>query len=197
MPSMIVSLDDAKAEINDPTSTTDDAELVGYIQGVSTVIEAFVGPVATRSLDEFYDGGRDRIYTRTRPILEIATVTEYTPTPQVLAYEPLGTPTFTSFGYRLGNGDSIIRTAGGSIRPFACGQENVEIVYTAGRATVPANIRQAALTLIRLNWQPQQSGNLPGIGTTDDEPEPGQQMLGYYIPPNVLEMLSPDRQVLV
>lgn len=190
MVTAIVSLDDAKEELN-ITGSDDDTELQGFIDGVAEVIEFLAGPVIQAEVTETKDGGNPRVFLDKRPVLSISSVIEYAPTAQTLTEEPLG-GSYTNNGYRLDKAKGILlRTKAGSASCFVSGEQNVTVTYTVGRNAVPAHIRSAALELIRTQWQPQQSGNLPGVG----EDEPGVTVLGYFVPNRVAEMLQPSRQV--
>jgi len=191
----VVSLDEVKAELNIPSSNTDDdTELSGYIDAATTIIEFLCGPVVPAEYTETHDGGSPVIFLKRRPVLSVATVTEYTPTAYPLTEEPLG-GSYTTYGYRMdAEKGTLLRTSAAIPTRFAPGVQNVTVTYTAGRAAVPANIRGAALELVRTQWQPQQSGNLPGI---DVDNEPGKNVLGYYVPYRVTEMLGPSAQVTV
>lgn len=191
--SALVSIDEVFAEINDVNEAdTDAGELQGFIDAITEVVEEITGPVLPDSRTETHDGGQPVIMLRAYPVLTVESVTEYSPAAQVLAAEPYGTTTFTGYGYRLeADIGRLTRTSGGIPRSFACGTGNIAVSYTVGRATVPPGIRNAALELIRLHWQPQQSGNVPGAGDDDND---GQVILGYFVPRKVLDLLGPQQR---
>lgn len=189
----IVTFDEAMDAVNaTDMSSSDQSELQDLIDGITEVVENIVGAITSDPVTEFYDGGSDTIVLKSYPVLTVASVTEYTPTGTVLTAEPFGTDPFTDNGYRLNSETGVLtRTSGGQVRRFAVGDKNVQVVYTPGRGTVPASVRSGAKDLLRLHWQPQQSGNLPGIG--NDEFGAGETVLGYYVPYKVMDQLTPHR----
>lgn len=187
---MIVTLDEARAAMNIPaTDQIDDSQVIAVIAGVTAVIESLCGPVDSTSLDEFYDGGSSEIFLTSYPVIAVTTVTEYSPTPQLLAAEPLGTSTYTSFGYRLLRSGVLLRTSGGIPSCFHVGTQNVEVAYTAGRAVIPDDIHLAAVDLIRTHYSPQRAMD-------DSSDFNGVDILSYYVPNRVLEQLAPHRHVM-
>lgn len=185
----LVTLDEAYDAINDP-SGADDSELSALIDAVTGVVEAIVGPVTSREVTDVLDGGGDTVVLRKYPVISVDSVTEYTPSAQTLAAEPYGS-TYTGYGYRVNlNTGVLTRTSSGTPRSFASGTGNVVVNYTAGRSEIPANVKQAALELIRLHWQPQQSGNLPGI-SSDEYVDSGD--VPFFVPNRVRELLAPSR----
>lgn len=192
----LVLLDEAKDTLN-ITSSADDAELQAFIDGITPVVAEIIGPVGVSSFDEFYDGGRGAsIALRNRPVVAVTAVTEWQPDQFVLNYEPFGTSTYSNYGYRVDLSlGTVTRLYGGLPMPFWLGQGNIEVTYTAGYATIPDNVRQAALEIIRVGWQPQQSGNLPGIDLAGDMG--GVTVLGYFIPNRARELLQASQRIPV
>lgn len=136
-------------------------ELQGFIAAATTVIEDIVGHVVSVTFDEFYDGGNTSINLRALPVLSIASITEiigitgYTITPQPVGFA------VDNYGYTLDvprTGRVTRRSAGSVPYPWYQNVGNIEVVYTAGRASVPANIRLATLELIRDWFQYGQQG---------------------------------------
>lgn len=153
-------------------------ELQGFITAAQVVIEDIVGHVVPATFDEFYDGGNTSISLRHLPVLSIASITEiigitgYTITPQ-----PVGSPV-DNFGYTLDvpkTGRVTRRSAGSAPYPWYQNIGNIEVVYTAGRTSVPGNVRLAMLELIRDWFQDGQQGYgkassyAPADGSSSDD----------------------------
>jgi hypothetical protein len=68
--------------------------------------------------------------------------------------------------------------------------------YTAGYAAVPQNVRLGTLELLRVNWQQTQQGGRPqyGSGGFGADDLVGYQVLGYFVPNRVRELLAPSRR---
>lgn len=189
----IVTLTDVKAEINE-TSAVNDTELTGFINAVTRVIEERVGPVITGQVTEAHDGGGQVIVLSRAPLVSVDSVVEYNVSTGVtLTEQELGVATvFDGYGFTADLDAGLIRrTTSGTVTSFCAGSRNVVVTYTYGRASVPGNIRMAALELIRYRWAPQRSA---GPSTLGGQPAPqgGQVVQGIYFPQSVLEMLGPD-----
>lgn len=168
----IVTLDEAKTFLN-ITVATFDAELAGFITAASQMWINRVGPVGSAVFTEWYDGGTSRIALRNTPVLSVTSVVEsygstvhYTLTPQDLA----AGPSSDAWGYTIDTTTGLLtRRAAGVAISFAPGQRNVQVVYTAGYAAIPEDIKHAVDLLIMHLWQTQRGGSKrPGQGGTDD-----------------------------
>lgn len=164
----IVTLTEVKLHLNVPESETQyDTELGTFIAAATPIIEHLVGPVDIRTItNEIYDtGGRQKIILRTVPVVSITAVTEYV---GIQAYtltdQPPGFSNPTLYGYTLKNAASgmVARRANGFDMSFL-GAE-VSISYTAGRASVPADVKLAALDDIRALWSQTQVASRPQFG---------------------------------
>lgn len=195
----IVSLGDVKDHLNIAASDkTHDAELLRFIDATTPVVENFTGPIVQRVYqNELYDGGNVMISVRHRPIVQVNQVIEYRgPVAYTLTQVP--TPDLgTIYSYTWEPSGRITRrTVGGGIVPFPPGLGQVWVTYIAGQAVTPGNVRLGALELIRVNYQQTQQGGRPQYGTSSglaDEFQ-GMQMLGYFVPNRVRELLAPNRR---
>jgi hypothetical protein len=193
-PTSILTLAETRTHLNFPAAdTSHDTELQGFIDDASPVIEDVVGPV-----DEWYDGGAPWIILRRRPVVSVTTVTEYRgPLGYVLTQ--VATPDLgTTYSYSFEpTGRLIRRSAGGGSAPFPSGAGAVHVVYVAGRASVPPNVRLAALELVRHLYQMTQQGGRPAFGTGGGggmEEMIGATPSGFAIPTRVLELLGTNRR---
>jgi hypothetical protein len=131
---------------------------------------------------------------RHRPVVSITSVTEYVgastyPLSQV-ATPDLGSVYSYSFET---SGRLIRRSSGGAIRVFPPGFGNIHVVYVAGRATVPPNVKLATLELVRHLFQLSQQGGRPSFGGGALEEGPWAPS-GFAVPTRVIELLAPNRR---
>lgn len=190
-PTTIVTLADAKAHLNIET-IDDDTELQNFIEAATPVIEKIAGPVIVQTVTEYFDGGRPTLTLSKLPVISVTSVTETIgDTNYVLTAVTLGSST-TPTGYTLDpERGRITRRVYNATGEFVDGLGNVKVVYSAGRANIPKNIRLAALELISHWWsmsQRNRNGGRPAFG--------GEDVLnmgaGYAIPNRVRELLQPD-----
>jgi hypothetical protein len=194
---MLVSVPEVKDHLRIPaTDRSHDARLRAMINALTPVIEGITGPIVQRVYqNETYDGGNFFIALRHRPVISVQSVIEYRgPIAYVLTQVP--TPDLgTIYSYMFEPpGRLVRRTVGGGITPFPAGADQVFVTYTAGFQTVPYNVREAALELVRVNYQQTEQGGRPQWGT-DESVEPiAGPMLGFFIPNRVRELLSPSKR---
>lgn len=174
----IVTVAEVKTHLNIPaTDTSQDAELAGFVEAATPVIEHITGPVVARSVVENHDGGCDAIVLRQPPVVSVTSVTED------------GT-TVASSEYTLSDSGVLYRTYG----VWMPGRGKVRVTYQAGRSPVPASIALAAKELIRVNWRPQQGGNFSPFDGGPGDVGAGEPRLGFFVPNRVVEMLVPHAQ---
>lgn len=152
-PRLIISLADAKAEINLPASVTiNDDELRLYIAGTTPVIEEIVGRVLTATLTETFDGGKAAVLLSERATA-ITSVT-------------VGGVATTNY---VANLDAGIVYAGSTSSPtsFTWGRQNVVVTYTTGGSTIDPNIVLAARVVAAHLYQVGQQGRR-GKNVTDE-----------------------------
>jgi hypothetical protein len=198
----IVLLDDVATHLNWTAAQTDRyaAEVQGFIDGASVVVESISGSTNATAYDEWHDGGASSILTLHQPILSITSVTETfgANVIRTLAFQPLdGVSPVDAYGYTFDpESGEITRRVSGIAAPFAYGRRNIHVVYQAGRASTPANIRLGMLELIRLTWwRSQQGGQRTGFveSPEDAAPTQGEWRMGFFVPNAVMEMLIPSR----
>src|SRR5581483_4133959 len=84
------------------------------------------------------------------------------------------------------------RTSGGGSIAFPAGHNTVRVVYEAGQQSVPANVQEAVLELVRFNYQTTMTVGA-GRRTQADATDTGPP-LGFFMPRRVLELLGATRR---
>ena len=186
----IVTVAEMKTFLNIPT-TTSDASISSFIDAASQMIVNRIGPVAgSPTYDETYDGGAAQIVLRHTPIQSVTSVTEsygaqavYTLTAQVVDSGSAS----GAYGYSVDLDHGLLtRRVSGVATRFARGLRNIHVVYVAGYATTPADIKHATMLLLAHMWATQRGAQrLPGQG--DDLYMPG---LSFTWPRRVEEILA-------
>ena len=208
MASSIVSLSDVKAHLRYPTANVaDDVAIQGFIYAAGDVINDECGIVMPEQFDEYYDGGRKQIWLRHTPVLEVSQVEEgWGFTNYDLTLVQVNSPVYTNmFAFSIDEPMTglISRRVGGNVSiPFVPGDGNVHFTYSAGRGTVPAGIRLAALELIAHWWQGSQQRHGAtggGISTydtvnTDFTRATGLSPINQGVPYRIIELLKPFRR---
>ena len=196
MVTQIVTVAEVKTFLNITVSTFD-TQVSDFIDAASQMIVNRVGDIAgSPTRDEWYDGGAAQILLRHTPIQSITSITEsfgssvvYTLTPQVL---DSGTAT-GAWGYSVDLTTGLLtRRVSGIATRFAVGVQNIHVVYVAGYATVPADIKQATKLMLQHMWVTQRGGSKrPGQGGDDEwtpahlqafPPRVEQILANYYVP---------------
>jgi hypothetical protein len=172
----IVAIDEVFDWLNTPQSQQGD--ITDKVQGVIDAATAFVefetGPIVPRTYtNEVHSGGGPTIVLLNPPILSIASVVEYVgQTGYTLTQCELGTVT-GQYSFSLDDAEAGIicrRFNGGIAGAFLGGFRNISVTYTAGRTSVPGDVRMAALEDIRgLFTQTQYGGQLAGITNEQDQ----------------------------
>lgn len=172
-PGVIVSLSDAKAQLNvAATYTDDDEELRRYIGAVTGVVEREVGRVvARRSITErqSLDVAATQVLLSNVPVISLTSVATVD-----------GATTWAVSDLDV-DGDSGLATVLAG-EPLG---GDVEVTYDAGMAIVPENYQLAALIILQHLWETQRgkSGPVPGGG---DLVVPA----GYAVPNRARELLG-------
>lgn len=172
----VVTLDDVKAHLNfPPGDPSHDLELQGFIDAATNVVAYLAGPVLSTSYtNEVHDGGWPIIMLYNPPILSVDSVVEYIGTMRyVLTEQPPGS-TVDNYGFSLddpASGKLVRRSAAGTVIPFWGERGGVVVSYTAGRVSVPAEMRMAALEDIRGLYQGSQYAGRPSFAGVAVEEE--------------------------
>jgi len=196
----LISLGDLKEAMRiQPADRSHDARLLKLLDGLTPVIESITGPILQRQVSETYDGGSWFISLRRRPVISVSQVTEYRgPVPYQLTQ--VATPDLGGiYSYMFEPPGRIVRrTAGGGITSFPPGADQVFVSYVAGYVNTPANVREAAIDLVKIHYQTSEQGRRPafggGGGADASENLPGGMILGFFVPNRVRELLAPNRR---
>lgn len=174
---LVATLDELKKQLNIPVSSTaDDAELTLYLEATTGYLEGNVALIGSRSIVERVSGGR-LIFLSGRPATSVTLVTPVSGTPysaSAYSFDPaLGVVTFTGY--------------------FAA---QLDVVYDAGFATVPADLKLAGLIIASHLWRTQQGG-AQSLDPNDESygmpagsgfaiPNRARELLRRYGPPDVV-----------
>jgi uncharacterized phiE125 gp8 family phage protein len=174
----IVSLDDAKRQLNIPASdTTDDVELQSFVDAATASVETQLGQVVgQRTVVDQLDFTR----STTAFLLQAVPVISLT---SLVSLDGAQAWTVTPPAMYLDGASGCITVLSG---PPVKG--SVLATYQAGYTAIPANIRLAALIIIQHLWETQR-GNMGSVPGGSDEP---QYMIGrgFALPRRALELLG-------
>jgi len=199
----LVSLWDVKEYLGLPANQRDrDHELLAMIEGMLPQIELIVGPIIPRVFDEQYEGGGRMIVLRNRPsvgygtnpVLNLMSVSEYRGVHEY-ALSIVRSPVYGSIYSVMVDprtGTLYRRTAGGGQTPFVPGGQGVRVIYQSGQQTVPANVRQAALEIVRVNFRTTAPAGRGRMSEVDVET--ANDKIPFGIGRRAREMLAPARK---
>lgn len=185
----IISLAELKSHLNKSiTDTTDDAELMDWIDAARWVIENICGPVVPTTYTETHTGvaGRRLIRLRRRPVIDVSSVTVM-----------VGGDVWTLAAETNPPGDRqyVVTRAGilynRSSSFTLAWPGDVTITYRAGREVPPDNLRMAAREFITHAWRQSQ---LAAGGTRPSTAGPDATSLSYGVPNRVRELLGGQKQ---
>ena len=199
----LVSLPDVKEYLAiDADDRSRDAKLIRFLEACRPLIENITGPIIPTVFEEWHTGGQTFITLRRRPsralgtspVLDLIACSEYRgPIEYPLKIVP--DPAHGDlYSVHLDPRACTItrRTSGGGVMAFPAQPEGVRVTYRAGQLTVPANVYEATLELVRVNYQTtQQVGR--GRRTVTDEQDTGPA-LGFFMPRRVRELLGPNQR---
>jgi uncharacterized phiE125 gp8 family phage protein len=177
-----VTLDEVKNYLN-ITRTTNDDELVGFLDVAVAAIEDVIGPVDARTVVEEIDSHGLNIVLSQFPVQSVTSV----------SIEPwLGAaPIDDTAAWRLNANTGVLRRklVGGSM-PFY-GQGSIfTVTYTVGRTVTPAPVAQAILMQVREMWESQR-GAMPLPAGGGDSPPPPYGGDAGFLTAEVMELLLP------
>lgn len=169
----VVTLAAAKAYQNINVATWD-AELQLFLDAAEAAIVNKCGPLTSTSVTKRVRGGKDFLSLSTTPVLTLTSVT------------PVGG---TALDVSKLNGDPA-----GPIEYLAGGTFTArfyDVVYNAGRSTLPADLAQAVKEQTRHLWESQQGGTRRPGAAAPQGPAPGSAYAFTY---KVNELIAPYLQ---
>ena len=195
---VIVSLGDVKDMLLiESDDKSHDQMLVRWINAVTPVIEGLVGPVLQRQYDEWYDGGQTFVQLRRRPVVSLQKVEEYRG-PTLYALKIIMDPAHGDlYSCMLDESARVVRrSAGGGVIAFPAMPQSVHVVYTAGRASVPEPIREAAMELVSARYRADELAGMPWSQSSDrmDMAAPQASAGGFYVSGYIRQLLAPYRR---
>jgi hypothetical protein len=184
------------------TNREHDTKILRWINAVRPVIENLVGPVILTQFEEWHDGGNSFIVLRRRPSTALGTtpylvlnaISEYNGPIEwplsIIASPDRGQLYSAQLDAQLGQ--VVRRTAGGGVQAFPYQPQAVHVTYVAGQSSVPDNVAEATLELIRQNYQHTAQAPRNARGSSSEPPEPPP--MGFFVPGRVRELLGPNRR---
>ena len=165
----LVSMADVRAHLNlDPSDVSHDVELQGFIDAMGPVISYMTGPVVpTTFTNESHNGGGPHIMLFNPPIISVQSVTEYAGNITYTLSQQQPGATVDNYGFSIdsfASGMLTRRGVAGVPLPFYGFDGGVIVSYTAGLASIPPDIRMAALEDLRGLYQQSQQGGRPAFG---------------------------------
>ncbi len=171
----VLGLNDVKAHLN-ISATTTDGEIQSMIEAAEAAIARRVGPLEPTIVTTTVSGS-GAVTLPVYPVLSLTTITDAVGTSIPL----MGVTVDLAAGVVSGSsGDGL-------------GSSTYTITYSAGRMTVPADLKLAVKELVRHLWTTQRNPAIfPGSSLTDGpESQPGA---GYLMPYRVQELIAPHVQ---
>lgn len=171
----LLSLEDAKAHLNILSTSTDD-ELREFIEGITPVVEKYVGPIVRRTHTARVCGYRSHIalpHTQVRSITSVTLIRD-------------GSSPITLSDLAVNTESGVVSYKNGVSFPYG----DMDFTYVVGRDTVEANWTLAAKIILQHNWR-SQLGNLPSNQGEDR----GYVVTGagYVVPFQAIGYMEPDQ----
>lgn len=165
----VVTLAQAKSHLN-ITVATFDSELQSMLDSCEAALVKKVGPLASTATTVDVEGGRCLLLPTT-PVVSLTSVT------------PINGTALTVSDLHVTTSGVITWTLGGCFTSTW-----YTVVYQAGRATLPDDLKLAVLELVRHKWTTQRGSGRPG----SVEPIPGA---AYMFPYVVNELIADHIQI--
>jgi hypothetical protein len=177
----LLTLDDAIETLGNVTAGRESL-LQMYVDAVTPVLEDIVGPIDIKTFTETIPGRAD---SSGRAVLTLSRTPVVTVTSIVAQRQGMYEPDLTNLVIDSETGVLLMGNWFSWFGP-------ITVTYTAGRANPPANLKLAALELLRFWWQVGQQGNRPGFGDAADSTE--WAGASYAVPRRVMELCAPNRK---
>jgi hypothetical protein len=172
----VLTLALAKKHLNIPAATLDhDAELQTFIDAAEAGLAQRVGPLEATATTQRVQGGGNQLILDTLPVISLTSVT------------PVGGSALTVGELMAAPGGVVEYTAGGSFT-----DRWYDVVYSAGRSSLPADLLMAVKALVDHLWGTQRGpGRRPGAST-----ETANTLIGaaYLYTFRISEQIAPHIQ---
>lgn len=173
MPTALLTLPEAKEALN-ITSQVNDNEVAAYLDAVTDLIEAYIGPCSVQTFTQTLHGARVFLLAHT-PVMAVTSINGVLT--GALQYD------ITRLTVNPDTGE-VRRLDRGTF-----GDDLYTITYTAGRTVIPIRVKQAARVLLQHMWSTQRGS---GGRTRGDQGENTYGM-GFSMPNRVMELLTTVR----
>lgn len=173
-----IPLAEAKSHLSISDSTHDIA-LQAKLDAAEAAIVKKCGPLSASSVTERVTGGGSGLVLRTTPVVSLTSVT------------PVGGSAYTVADLMVDTSAGVVEWVSGS--SFTSGR--YDVVYSAGRSTLPSDLKLGVLELVRHMWETQRGPTRrPGSQSADGYANsiPGA---AHSFPFRVVELISPHIQV--
>lgn len=184
-----ITLNDAKYQTHIGLSETDfDTQLTDLINRSYKILEAYIGhPIKSHSVTEYHDGdGTTKLMLRDFPVISITSISIDTDLDRDFTDSD---EQVLSTNYYVDNDNGIIEFVddeGSGPIVFETGVKNIKIVYTAGYATIPADLVHAGC--MHVSWLFQRSAT-EGL-TTASMGGKAEVYDNQFLPPYIRRMLD-------
>lgn len=203
----VLSLKEAKKQLNKRLEdTTDDDELLDWIDAVTVALEKYTGPIVPRTVIETFTVAplKRSITLRRRPVLSVTSVREFWGPGDIRnpsVFNDAG-PSYADDAYLFDpSTSSLMRYSGGYATNWPVGHDNLTVTYVAGRSPIPQNIRLAAKELLSHLWRQSQitggTSRPAPRGTGTGESLADRQGNEVEIPPRVMALIGFRRAPLL
>lgn len=166
------------------TGSDSDGEMQGVLDAAISHLERLVGPLSTQTVTERLSArsGSPLILSHT-PVVSLTS----------LAYTDGTTVDVDDLDANLGAG--LVYWNYGTTGYFSTGTRNVTVVYEAGRASLPDDLRLAVLLLAADMWETQHGGGTLRPAFPGEDPEDTSFSRGGFplLPPRVEALIRPHR----
>lgn len=194
----IVSLRAAKLHLNKSlTDTSDDEEILDWIDALTVALEKEVGPIVPRPYVETFSGGKPQLFLTYTPVVAVTEIREVWGAGdiRILDVETSGGP-YGDDDYLIDLDTGVLtRRTGGYAQSFPWGYDNVRVTYSAGRVPLPPHYRIAMLELLSHHWRASQLASGATRPRTDVPTD--TTGMGYGMPNRVTTILGYKRAPLL
>jgi hypothetical protein len=170
----VLGLDEVKRHLN-LTRDVNDAELQDFIDSCEAAVSEKTGPLTSVATTERVSGGGCGLVLRATPVVSLTSVT------------PVNGSAYSLTLLDVDKSAGVIEWLSGA--RFQVGK--YDVVFQAGRATVPDDLKLAIKDLIRDNWTHSQRGPKSRQGA-GEEPMP---YTAVAFSPAVMQKLNPHIQI--